>query len=103
MMPKNKMIVKADQMRLAKPAIKDNAPINSMMITRKPIIQGKFIVSVKKPIVPVNPYPPNIPSIFCAPCGNKIKPIVSRLITPVQSLFVLNILFFIFLIILIVL
>jgi hypothetical protein len=47
--------------------IRPNPPKNSAAMARNANTAGTRIIRVKKPIVPVNPYPPNHPSIFCAP------------------------------------
>lgn len=71
---------------LLNPMINATEPKNSTRIINKAMIHDSFIVSVKKFIVALNPYPPNIPNNFCAPCGSIMEPTVKRRINPVQEL-----------------
>src|SRR5438309_11290721 len=65
-------------MRVRKPRISPRLPSDSPMITRKAITAGRCILSVKKPIVPANPKPPNQPKSFWAPWGNITTPSITR-------------------------
>ena len=61
------------QNRVKSPSINARAPRDSPMITRKATTVG-IPIPVKNSIVPTNPYPPNQPNNFCAPCGNITPP-----------------------------
>src|SRR2546428_12225007 len=77
-------------MRVRKPRISPRLPSDSPMITRKAITAGRCILSVKKPIVPANPKPPNQPSSFWAPWGNIPTPSITRRIKLDQDSSVAN-------------
>src|SRR6266481_8669269 len=64
--------------RVRSPKTSPNPPKNSAAIARKAKGAGMCRIPVKKPIVPVKPYPPNHPSIFCAPCAKKTSPSTNR-------------------------
>src|SRR5207245_9187966 len=77
-------------MRIRKPSISPRLPSDSPMITREAITAGRCILSVKKPIVPGNPKPPNQPKSFWAPWANITTPSITRRIRLDQYLSVAN-------------
>src|SRR5439155_23294697 len=77
-------------MRVRKPRISPRLPSDSPMITREAITAGRCILSVKKPIVPANPKPPNQPKSFWAPWGNITTPSITRRIKLDQDSSVAN-------------
>src|SRR5260370_25929016 len=68
------------------PKIRQRPPKNSAAIARNATGAGMCMTPVKKPIVPLKPYPPNHPSIFWAPCAKKITPSTSRRMVVAKSL-----------------
>src|ERR1700722_13243760 len=68
------------------PRIRPRPPKNSAVSARNANSTGMCMTSVKKPIVPLKPYPPNQPSIFWAPCAKKITPSTKRRIAVALSL-----------------
>src|ERR1700757_1630294 len=64
--------------RVSRPKMRPSSPKNSAAIARNANGAGMCIMPVKKPIVPVNPYPPNHPSIFWAPWAKNTTPSTNR-------------------------
>src|SRR5258706_1346296 len=61
-------------MRVRNPTISPIPPKNSAAIARNASGAGMCIIRVNAPMVAHNPYPPNHPSIFWAPCAKKTTP-----------------------------
>src|ERR1700688_2980855 len=64
--------------RVNRPKMRPSPPKNSAAMARNANTAGMCMAPVKKPIVPVKPYPPNHPSIFWAPWAKKITPSANR-------------------------
>src|SRR5579864_7908479 len=64
--------------RVNRPKTRPSPPKNSAAMARNANGAGMCIMPVKKPIVPVNPYPPNHPSIFWAPWAKNTIPSTNR-------------------------
>src|SRR5215831_3466418 len=64
--------------RARNPRMSPRPPKNSAAIARNANGAGMCIAPVKKAMVPEKPYPPNQPSIFCAPCAKNTTPSTSR-------------------------
>src|ERR1041385_5554565 len=81
--------------RVKRPVISPREPKNSAQIASAAKIAGTCICPSKYPIVPLQPYPPNQPSIFWAPWGNITRPSATRRSVSLASFVVWNRNFFI--------